>query len=180
MHQSSELSETTPLHGNVHHKVAQLEQSSARHNTSTTATNERFMHKRIILWVILITRICFILVILFSLLDLLIYLLKDISSSSSSGGGVANNNNNKESGANNKIPLTSSPYTKVQTLSFQIYTGGAPAFIIEDEGTGEEKKNYECHGCKCFAASRHQMLLFFYICYDKTSSHCLSNSLHIL
>ena len=149
MHQSSELSETTPLHGNVHHKVAQLEQS--RHNTSTTATNERFMHKRIILWVILITRICFILVILFSLLDLLIYLLKDISSSSS-GGGVANNNNKK----------SGSPYTKVQTLSFQIYTGGAPAFIIEDEETGEEKKNHECHGCKYFAASRHQMLLFFY------------------
>lgn len=143
MHQSSELSETTPLHGNVHHKVAQLEQSSAR-NTSTAATNERFMHKRIILWVILITRICFILVILFSLLDLLIYLLKDISSSS----GAANNN--KKSGANKK-PLTS-PYTKVQTLSFQIYTGGAPAFI-EDEGTGEEKKNHECHGCKYFMQS---------------------------
>ena len=40
-----------------------------------------------------------------------------------------------------------SPYTKVQTLSFQIYTGGAPAFVM-DEITGEEKKNHECKGCK--------------------------------
>ena len=40
-----------------------------------------------------------------------------------------------------------SPYTKVQTLSFQIYTGGAPAFIV-DETTGKEKKNPECHDCK--------------------------------
>lgn len=40
-----------------------------------------------------------------------------------------------------------SPYTKVQTLSFQIYTGGAPAFTV-DETTGEEKKNHECKGCK--------------------------------
>ena len=41
----------------------------------------------------------------------------------------------------------SSPYTKVQTLSFQIYTGGAPAFIT-DESTGKERKNPECKGCK--------------------------------
>ena len=40
-----------------------------------------------------------------------------------------------------------SPYTKVQTLSFQIYTGGAPAFVM-DETTGEEKRNHECKGCK--------------------------------
>jgi len=44
---------------------------------------------------------------------------------------------------------SSSPsYTKVQTLSFQIYTGGAPAFIM-DESTGKERKNHECKGCKC-------------------------------
>ncbi|KAL9186842.1 hypothetical protein ACHAXT_010562 [Thalassiosira profunda] len=38
-----------------------------------------------------------------------------------------------------------SPYERVQTLSFQIYTGGAPAFIA-DESTGEEKRNPECEG----------------------------------
>ena len=97
MHQSSELSETTPLHGTSRHKVAQLEQSSARH-TSTTSTNER-----IIQWVILITRICFILVILFALLDLLIYLLNDISSSSSSG--VVKNNIHINKVVNHLPPL---------------------------------------------------------------------------
>ena len=140
----SELSEETPLRGNVQHKVAQLEQSSSSALQTTAEVKKIQMHKRIILWVILLTRICFILVILFSLLDLLIYLLKDISSSSSSS--VAK----KKSCDANKIPQTS-PYTKVQTLSFQIYTGGAPAFIIEDEETGKEKKNHECHGCKYFA-----------------------------
>mmetsp|Transcript_32859 Transcript_32859/g.60584 ORF Transcript_32859/g.60584 Transcript_32859/m.60584 type:complete len:570 (-) Transcript_32859:51-1760(-) len=41
---------------------------------------------------------------------------------------------------------SSSPkYTKVQTLSFQIYTGGAPAFVV-DESTGEEERNHECEG----------------------------------
>ncbi|KAL7551749.1 hypothetical protein ACHAWF_014932 [Thalassiosira exigua] len=38
-----------------------------------------------------------------------------------------------------------SPYSKVQTLSFQIYTGGAPAFTV-DKSTGEESKNHECKG----------------------------------
>lgn len=41
-----------------------------------------------------------------------------------------------------------SPYERVQTLSFQVYTGGAPAFIV-DESTGEEKRNPECEGCEC-------------------------------
>mmetsp|Transcript_19695 Transcript_19695/g.46220 ORF Transcript_19695/g.46220 Transcript_19695/m.46220 type:complete len:556 (+) Transcript_19695:67-1734(+) len=36
-------------------------------------------------------------------------------------------------------------YERVQTVSFQIYTGGAPAFII-DEDTGEEIQNEECFG----------------------------------
>ena len=40
----------------------------------------------------------------------------------------------------------SSPYTKVQTLSFQIYTGGAPAFITDE--AGKERRNPECKGCK--------------------------------
>ena len=49
----------------------------------------------------------------------------------------------RESSANNH----KSPYQKVQTLSFQIYTGGAPAFI-SDEVTGERRHNPECIGCK--------------------------------
>lgn len=40
-----------------------------------------------------------------------------------------------------------SPYTNVQTLSFQIYTGGAPAFTT-DATTGKSKHNPECVGCK--------------------------------
>jgi len=40
-----------------------------------------------------------------------------------------------------------SPYTKVQTLSFQIYTGGAPAFTV-DKSTGKERTNHECKGCE--------------------------------
>ena len=40
-----------------------------------------------------------------------------------------------------------SPYTEVQTLSFQIYTGGAPAFTV-DKSTGKERKNHECKGCE--------------------------------
>lgn len=40
---------------------------------------------------------------------------------------------------------TKSPYAKVQTLSFQIYTGGAPAFTVDDD-TGEEMQNEECKG----------------------------------
>lgn len=38
---------------------------------------------------------------------------------------------------------TTPAYAKVQTLSFQIYTGGAPAVVV-DETTGLEKKNHEC------------------------------------
>lgn len=46
-----------------------------------------------------------------------------------------------------------SPYTKVQTLSFQIYTGGAPAYIT-DASTGKVRHNPECVGCKliCFCS----------------------------
>lgn len=39
-----------------------------------------------------------------------------------------------------------SPYTKVQTISFQIYTGGAPAFTTDS--SGKVKRNHECEGCK--------------------------------
>ncbi len=42
-----------------------------------------------------------------------------------------------------------SPYQKVQVLSFNIYTGGAPGFLI-DEATGGKKHNPECIGCKLF------------------------------
>ena len=58
------------------------------------------------------------------------------------GGGVGS------SADRNHHRSTKSPYHSAQTLSFQIYTGGAPAFI-PDEVTGERKRNPECFGCKC-------------------------------
>ena len=44
-----------------------------------------------------------------------------------------------------------SPYAKVQTLSFQIYTGGAPAF----------KHNHECIGCKLICIIWHHLASTF-------------------
>lgn len=41
-------------------------------------------------------------------------------------------------------PPSTPPYSKVQTLSFQIYTGGAPAFTPDDEGM--LRRNHECKG----------------------------------
>jgi hypothetical protein len=67
-------------------------------------------------------------------------------------------------------------YTQVQTISFQIYTGGAPAFINTDEPSSEssdykkKKKNVhqnpECKGCEsniicCYFT---KMLSFFASC----------------
>ena len=52
-----------------------------------------------------------------------------------------------QSATNNNHHQKTSPYHSVQTLSFQIYTGGAPAFIT-DKVTGEKRPNPECVGCK--------------------------------
>mmetsp|Transcript_943 Transcript_943/g.1878 ORF Transcript_943/g.1878 Transcript_943/m.1878 type:complete len:557 (-) Transcript_943:133-1803(-) len=48
-----------------------------------------------------------------------------------------------------KESTNKSPYSQVQTLSFQIYTGGAPAFI-PDETTGKLKHNHECRGLNSY------------------------------
>lgn len=47
-----------------------------------------------------------------------------------------------------KESTSSSPsyhYTRVQTISFQIYTGGAPAFINSESSTSDKKKKKKVH-----------------------------------
>jgi hypothetical protein len=55
---------------------------------------------------------------------------------------------------------SSSPYTKVQTLSFQIYTGGAPALIPDETNSTltnstllTKKRNHECKGLHSYGKS---------------------------
>jgi hypothetical protein len=63
--------------------------------------------------------------------------------------------NNHKSNNNSKQNSNMSPYTRVQTLSFQIYTGGAPA-LIPDETTDTSKKlrrNHECKGLHSYGKS---------------------------
>lgn len=69
-----------------------------------------------------------------------------ITSSSSTNNSKHNNSN-------------MSPYTRVQTLSFQIYTGGAPA-LIPDENTDTSsssskklRRNHECKGLHSYGKS---------------------------
>ena len=64
----------------------------------------------------------------------------------------------KEDGAH----TAKSPYNKVQTISFQIYTGGAPAFTTDS--SGNVRRNHECEGCKFDAF----MLCNEYIIYCST------------
>lgn len=72
-----------------------------------------------------------------------------ITSSSSSNNNSKHNNNNSNM----------SPYTRVQTLSFQIYTGGAPALIPDettDTSSSSSKKlrrNHECKGLHSYGKS---------------------------
>ncbi|KAL7541359.1 hypothetical protein ACHAXR_011319 [Thalassiosira sp. AJA248-18] len=61
-----------------------------------------------------------------------------------------------------------SPYTKVQTHSFQIYTGGAPAFTI-DESTGEEKRNHECKGLHSYGRPEDSEALQCYLGLEDTA-----------
>eukprot|EP00581_Thalassiosira_minuscula_P017119 CAMPEP_0183721290 /NCGR_PEP_ID=MMETSP0737-20130205/13610_1 /TAXON_ID=385413 /ORGANISM="Thalassiosira miniscula, Strain CCMP1093" /LENGTH=540 /DNA_ID=CAMNT_0025951275 /DNA_START=326 /DNA_END=1948 /DNA_ORIENTATION=+ len=64
---------------------------------------------------------------------------------------------------------SSSPsYTKVQTLSFQIYTGGAPAFIM-DESTGKERKNHECKGLHSYGQPEDSETLQCYLGLENTA-----------
>jgi hypothetical protein len=68
-----------------------------------------------------------------------------ITSSSSSNNNSKHNNNNNMS-----------PYTRVQTLSFQIYTGGAPALIPDETTDTSSKKlrrNHECKGLHSYGKS---------------------------
>lgn len=61
-----------------------------------------------------------------------------------------------------------SPYTKVQTLSFQIYTGGAPAFVM-DETTGEERRNHECKGLHSYGLPEDSDALQCYLGLEDTN-----------
>lgn len=64
------------------------------------------------------------------------------------------------SSANSRQNNNISPYTRVQTLSFQIYTGGAPA-LIPDETTDTSslssskklRRNHECKGLHSYGKS---------------------------
>lgn len=60
-------------------------------------------------------------------------------------------------------------YTKVQTLSFQIYTGGAPAYIT-DETTGKPKRNRECHGLHSYGATEDSTDLQCYLGLEDTAA----------
>lgn len=51
--------------------------------------------------------------------------------------------------SNNK----NSPYTKAQTLSFQIYTGGAPALISDESNPSLKRRNHECKGLHSYGKS---------------------------
>ena len=62
---------------------------------------------------------------------------------------------------------TTSPYTKVQTLSFQIYTGGAPALLF-DELT-EKKKNHECKGLHSYGIPEDSNTIQCYLGLEDTS-----------
>eukprot|EP00578_Thalassiosira_sp_NH16_P001134 CAMPEP_0181139710 /NCGR_PEP_ID=MMETSP1071-20121207/34927_1 /TAXON_ID=35127 /ORGANISM="Thalassiosira sp., Strain NH16" /LENGTH=544 /DNA_ID=CAMNT_0023226635 /DNA_START=49 /DNA_END=1686 /DNA_ORIENTATION=+ len=65
-------------------------------------------------------------------------------------------------------PHAPSPYSKVQTLSFQIYTGGAPAFTV-DESTGEEKQNHECYGLHSYGLPENSNILQCYLGLEDTA-----------
>mmetsp|Transcript_14918 Transcript_14918/g.24269 ORF Transcript_14918/g.24269 Transcript_14918/m.24269 type:complete len:516 (-) Transcript_14918:279-1826(-) len=61
-----------------------------------------------------------------------------------------------------------SPYTKVQTLSFQIYTGGAPAFTV-DKSTGKERTNHECKGLHSYGSPENSEALQCYLGLEDTA-----------
>lgn len=61
-----------------------------------------------------------------------------------------------------------SPYTKVQTLSFQIYTGGAPAYLT-DELTGSTKHNHECKGLNSYGLPEDSNTLQCYLGLEDTA-----------
>ena len=63
---------------------------------------------------------------------------------------------------------TNSPYTKVQTLSFQIYTGGAPALLF-DELIEKTKKNHECKGLHSYGLPEDSNTIQCYLGLEDTS-----------
>ena len=69
----------------------------------------------------------------------------------------------------NKHTTTSPYYTKVQTLSFQIYTGGAPALLSTDESTGKKKKNHECKGLHSYGIPEDSNIIQCYLGLENTS-----------
>jgi len=72
-------------------------------------------------------------------------------------------------GDGKKSGAKSSPsYTKVQTLSFQIYTGGAPAFTV-DELTGKEKRNHECKGLHSYGQAENSDAMQCYLGLEDTA-----------
>jgi hypothetical protein len=63
-------------------------------------------------------------------------------------------NNHKSNNNNNNM----SPYNRVQTLSFQIYTGGAPALIPDETADTSSsykklRRNHECKGLHSYGKS---------------------------
>lgn len=69
----------------------------------------------------------------------------------------------------NNHTTTNSPYTKVQTLSLQIYTGGAPALLSIDEVTGKKKKNNECRGLHSYGLPEDSNTIQCYLGLEDTS-----------
>ena len=81
--------------------------------------------------------------------------LEEEFSSNSHKSTITSSSSPKNKKHNNNM----SPYTRVQTLSFQIYTGGAPALIPDetaDTSSSSSKKlrrNHECKGLHSYGKS---------------------------
>ncbi|KAL7428717.1 hypothetical protein ACHAXH_000878 [Discostella pseudostelligera] len=71
--------------------------------------------------------------------------------------------------ATNNNHQKTSPYHSVQTLSFQIFTGGAPAFIT-DKVTGEKRPNPECIGLNSYGLPEDSTDLQCYLGLEDTAA----------